>query len=274
MLHSGRYNESQFARLASVVRRATEAKRQVIITPELLPTLIEGAIPPADPMEAADNVLLYLHAHSPSFGSRIPFQISTSYPLFTLKNAGELNNVVNYMADQHWISLTPGVTTLSVTMLASGYARVRELEFTSKLSRRAFVAMSFNQSLDDAYQNGVKPAIISAGFQPIRVDEVPHNERIDDLIIRELRRSAFVVADFSDIRSGVFFEAGFGLGLGLTVIWTCQQSTFPELSKHFDTRQFYYVVWQHPEDLRERLANRILATVPGAREVANSGETA
>jgi hypothetical protein len=38
----------------------------------------------------------------------------------------------------------------------------------------------------------------------------------------EIRRSRFVVADYTGQRNGVYFEAGFGLGLGLVVIPTCR----------------------------------------------------
>lgn len=41
-----------------------------------------------------------------------------------------------------------------------------------------------------------------------------HSNKIDDEIIGEIRRSAFIVADFTGHRGGVYFEAGFAMGLG------------------------------------------------------------
>lgn len=64
----------------------------------------------------------------------------------------------------------------------------------------------------------MEPAIKDAGYDAKRIDTVHHNNRIHDEVIAMLRRSKFVVADFTGQRGGVYFEAGFALGLGLQVI--------------------------------------------------------
>ena len=45
------------------------------------------------------------------------------------------------------------------------------------MPRTGFVAMCFDPSLDSAYSDGIKPAIGGAGYHPLRVDEVHHNEK-------------------------------------------------------------------------------------------------
>ena len=125
--------------------------------------------------------------------------------------------------------------------------------------------------MDDAYVNGIKPALAETGYEPFRVDSKEHVGKIDDLIVAEIRRSRFVIADFtcsmvSDgqqaqavARGGVYFEAGFAMGFGIPVVWTCREDLIGYV--HFDTRQFSHIVWKSPEDLRERLANRIRAVI-------------
>ncbi len=95
-------------------------------------------------------------------------------------------------------------------------------------------------------------------MDPIRIDLVHHNEKICDKIMAEIRSSQFLVADVTGQRQGVYFEAGFAMGLGRSVIWTCREDQLEEV--HFDTRQYSHIVWKSPEDLREKLANRIKAT--------------
>jgi hypothetical protein len=68
-----------------------------------------------------------------------------------------------------------------------------------------------------------------------------------------------MVADFTHHRNGVYFEAGFGMGLGKPVVWTCRQDHMA--AAHFDTRPYNHVLWETPQDLREKLALRIRATV-------------
>jgi len=125
---------------------------------------------------------------------------------------------------------------------------------------QGFVAMSFDPALDTAYDTGIKAAIEEdCKLSAYRVDRTQHNEKIDDHILASIRRAQFVVADFTLQRPGVYFEAGFGLALGRIVIWTCREDDFGNL--HFDTRQYNHIKWSTPEDLREKLADRIRATV-------------
>jgi nucleoside 2-deoxyribosyltransferase len=120
--------------------------------------------------------------------------------------------------------------------------------------------MWFDPSLDPVWQDAIKPALKSCGFNPIRIDLEEHNEKICDRIISEIRRSGLVVADFTGQRGGVYFESGFAMGLGIPVIRTCRKDDIGSL--HFDTRQYSHVVWETPGELKGRLMNRILATVP------------
>ena len=62
--------------------------------------------------------------------------------------------------------------------------------------------MWFDPSMEDAYTEGIKPAIQDAGYEPLRIDRVEHINKIDDEIIKEIRRSQFVVADFTSDDKG------------------------------------------------------------------------
>jgi hypothetical protein len=119
--------------------------------------------------------------------------------------------------------------------------------------------MWFNDITDAAYREGIAPAITAAGYEPLRIDNKEHLNKIDDEIIAELRRSRFVVADFTcepqSVRGGVYFEAGFAMGLNVPVIWTCRESSRDDL--HFDTRQYNHIMWKDPADLHDRLLVRI-----------------
>ena len=74
------------------------------------------------------------------------------------------------------------------------------------------------------------------------------------------RRSRFVVAEFSGNRGGVYFEAGFAMGLGLPVVWVVRESDLPDV--HFDTNHFNHITWATVEELRIKLQRRIEATIP------------
>ena len=136
---------------------------------------------------------------------------------------------------------------------------IEKLQQTAVDSKRVFVAMWFDKSMDECYEEGIKPAIIEAGYEPIRIDGKDFNGKICDEIIAEINRSKFVVADFCGQRGGVYFEAGYAMGQGKPVIFTASED---ELVKaHFDTRQYNHIGYDSPEGLRKKLYNRICATI-------------
>lgn len=149
--------------------------------------------------------------------------------------------------------------------------RLEELGTKAVNSEQTFVAMWFDESVDEAYEEGIEPAIREAGYKPLRIDEKEHNNKIDDEIAREIRRSRFVVCDFTCglvehggkrtalPRGGVYYEAGFAQGLGIPVIWMCHADHIEHV--HFDTRQFNHIAWKTSEDLQTQLRNRIGAVI-------------
>ncbi|HSB71313.1 MAG TPA: hypothetical protein VLT62_18460 [Candidatus Methylomirabilis sp.] len=142
----------------------------------------------------------------------------------------------------------------------AGWARIHELQQGRGKGNIGFVAMWFDTSLRPASE-AICKAIAAAGYDPVRLDQVEHNNQIDDEIISRIRGSKFLVADLTGHRGGVYFEAGFGLGLGLPVVWLCREGDLDNV--HFDNRQYNFIAWREDklDDLQRRLALRIEATL-------------
>ena len=123
--------------------------------------------------------------------------------------------------------------------------------------------MWFDPSMEEAYNRDIQPAIENTGYNPFKINDKPDVDKIDDEIIGEIRRSRFVVADFTHgdkgARGGVYYEAGFAYGMGLPVVRSCHKDIIDKDELHFDVRQHYHVVWETPDELREGLENRIRA---------------
>jgi hypothetical protein len=145
-----------------------------------------------------------------------------------------------------------------------GWFRLDELHRKEVKSSQAFVAMWFNKATQEPYTNGLYKAIYDSGYEARRVDQQHHHlNKVDDEIIAEIRRSRFLVADFTcepgNVRGGVYFEAGYANGLGIPIIWTCKNTSMGDL--HFDTRQYPHIEWSDSTDLYTKLKARIGALI-------------
>jgi hypothetical protein len=113
--------------------------------------------------------------------------------------------------------------------------------------------------MDEAWMLGFYEGIKNAGYEPLRIDKKDHVNGITDEIMADIRRSKFVVADYTGQVNGVYFEAGFALGLGLTVIPTCKADEMSKL--HFDIRHINTLRWNTAGELAFDLSKRIRAVV-------------
>src|SRR5262249_28705479 len=138
------------------------------------------------------------------------------------------------LAEERVTGATRGERFSSLTM--KGWEIVEPQGIAGGVPNRSFVAMSFEPTLNDAYELGIRAAIVDDCKlpEPIRMDREQHNENISNRILAEIRLAQFVVADFTFQRAGVYFEAGFAMALGRTVIWTCREDHFK--GTHFDTQ--------------------------------------
>ncbi len=167
----------------------------------------------------------------------------------------EARFLVGHLKDRGLVSEASNGLVLS----AEGWARL-EPAGSGGIAGRCFVAMSFDPSLNQAYDQAIRPAIEDdCKLVAVRVDLLEHNEKICDRILAEIKKAQFLVADFTLHRGGVYFESGYAMGLGRPVIWTCRKDDLERT--HFDTRQYNHIAWAAPEDLRQRLADRIRATI-------------
>ena len=172
-------------------------------------------------------------------------------------NKNELNEILQYLEETERIYKKRLGDGFAYKIIPNGWAHIEKLKEVNPASNQCFVAMWFSDDMRNIYEGTIAQGILDAGYKPHRVDQREYNDKIDDEIIVQIRRSRFVVADFTGHRGGVYYEAGYAKGLGLEVIWTCREDDFNNL--HFDIRQYNCISWNNDNlpDFRKKLANRI-----------------
>ena len=257
---------------------------QGIEWPEVTSGLIEQAMnaPPTPIHERADRLLRYLSSQTSVIGRQVTIgtvsnpndpsglnrliESSTSWEAMAWSESvspSEVQFLLEYLLDKGFIkgqSQGHGLGHFTVTI--DGYNHIADQKVNIG-SSQAFIAMWFDPTLAEAYERGFKPAVEEAGYQPKRIDQTEHINKIEDEIIAEIRRSRFLVADFTHgedgVRGGVYYEAGYAHGLGIPAIFTCREDSLETL--HFNTSHYNHIVWTSPDDLRKKLADRIRAVI-------------
>lgn len=246
--------------LSGLTRRAHDAGNRLTITGENTDLLLDSVS--TSVLDQMNRCVEWLSRVQQGVAEYVTIHPDKDYPVVIARNRADFVQLIQWLQDEGLVEgnlYIGGQGDFHLT--PNGWRKVEELRRTQPDSDQAFVAMWFDEKLNDVYNHGFKPALEATGFKPMKVDEEEHNGKIDDLIIAEIRRSGLVVADFTDNRGGVYFEAGFAMGLAIPVIWTCRDTDIDAV--HFDTRQYNHIVWKDAEDLLIQLERRIEATIPG-----------
>lgn len=207
--------------------------------------------------ERANRLLNHITKFAHELGQKFDANDNKLIPVTYSKSPKELNVIFTLLQDKGFINRAPGSATYRIT--PEGYVYLENMQNNNTNSTQAFVAMWFNPVLQEIFDDGFDVGIKNAGYNAFRVDMREHVGKVDDEIISQIRQSKFIVADFTGHRGGVYFEAGFAMGLGLPVFWTCRKDGLADL--HFDIRQYNCIVWETKEELAIKLQLRIEAVI-------------
>jgi len=241
--------------LSAATRLATLRGERLGLTTDTIDGFIASVPVPRDPSEAIDRILKYVHGKTRRADALIPLYGRYAYPVAVAQDEAEFGFLIGKAAELGLLESLSGGVRLTI----EGWRRVDQLASRHLASNQAFVAMWLDESMKAAWDEGIRPALRHLGYSPVRVDEVPHNQKICDRIVVEIRRSVLLVAEVTGHRPGVYFEAGYAMGLGIPVVWCCRKDDLD--NAHFDTRQYNHVVWEDPADLRAKLSDRVEATI-------------
>lgn len=206
------------------------------------------------------------------------------------KDINEIKGLNQLLQELEYIWSEPSHPNKHIRIAAKGWLRIDELSKTSYTSDSAFIAMWYDDYLED-YLSSVTKAVQYCGYRPLIVKEIEFNNFIMDEVILLIRQSRFLIADLScrpeideqtnlkvkqGVRGGVYWESGIAYGMGKTVIQTCDSSDESKRRIHFDVDQYQTIFWKQDElsteirdlsipiqnpNFTERLAQRIKATI-------------
>ena len=186
-------------------------------------------------------------------GERFILENNNDYSLCYGKSEKELLYFLKFLVNQKYLEEYEGIGVTGPRMEVGGFGPEYEItvngwNYLNEISKgiysnQVFVAMWFDDSMDDVYLKGIKPILENLGFNPINMKFWDHNGKIYDKIISEIRKSRLLIADVTDRRHSVLFEAGFAYGLKKPVIWTCKKSYFKYINCYKKLQIYIIIQW-------------------------------
>lgn len=245
-------------------------KKDGFFNNEKLESLIRNSIYPKSPEEKANYFLNYLHSLQEYEGSPIKLlpkerdKHEIAIQLY-FKNSEEMHFYLSTLQNMGFIKYGSSITKdgfniSDIKFTFDGLSKVIQMNESGEHSDRCFIAMSFSNNQDKTRET-IKSVILKTGYSPIIIDEqhIDSDTTINDAIISEIKKSKFMVADFTQHKHGVYFETGFALGLKRPVIYTCSNEDFDKT--HFDTNHYPHIIYNDLDELSKKLKDKIEAWI-------------
>jgi len=246
--------------------RTNQSKTPVELKRERIEDIIKNFSLPS-PQEQADNLLLWLGDNYPIYGRDINIALENIIALAGTIDKDGILLLFDYFTDKGFLLTYFEKSYRSdyefvgqISFL--GWERCYELQRTNKNSRLAFMAMKFNEEpLTTVYNSVMKKAVEQTGFTLRDLGENNEAGLIDAKLRVEIRRSKFLIADLTHNNNGAYWEAGFAEGLGMPVIYVCEEEKFKADKSHFDTNHHLTVLWKNDEEGLKKFADKLKATI-------------
>ncbi len=216
-------------------------------------------IPDYSPSEKQLKLLKNIERKSNYPGESVKINRGEDFPLAWANNPDELVFYLKALRDRGFITLGGTLSEDVAVITAHGWDYLDQYGLDIEEKVQVFVAMSFDGDMSSVWTDGIKPAIEQAGYRPYRIDQEPHSDMIDVKIMAEIKNSRFLIADVTQQNKGVYFEAGYALGLGLPVIWCVKEDDLKNV--HFDTRQYNHITYETEDELKEKLYDFVCAII-------------
>jgi hypothetical protein len=255
-------------KLSHALRRAQEASPRPLFNSYVADAVVKQSLP--RPREQADLLLRWLAEHVPGPGEAIWIEHATHGAIIGSKSRDGFELVLDHLFERGLVTgnqskTLQGGDQAHATLTFDGWDHYEDLKRGVRTYRRAFMAMKFGDAqLDEVLEQVFKPSSLRAGFQLLKLTDVPKAGLIDNRLRVEIQASDFVIADLTHDNLGAYWEAGYAEGLGKPVIYTCEKAKFEQTKTHFDTNHHLTILWDtsSPAQCAQELTATIRATLP------------
>jgi hypothetical protein len=255
--------------LAHFIRRRWRPSERVKVLSELVEAAFATEARYPNAAEQVENLVIWLAENVPYPGQPTTIKAEALQAVVGAATREAFKWVVKSAMHAGWLSgqvhETLNEFELSyATLTLPGWSWYESKGRRAK-SRVAFMAMQYGDAVLDAIvDDHFRAAVAQTGFTLRRLDDQPAAGLIDNRLRVEIRRARLMICDLTHRNLGAYWEAGFAEGIGIPVIYTCEQSKLVPGQIHFDTRNCQIVPWtvEHLAEATETLKATIRNTLP------------
>jgi len=131
--------------------------------------------------------------------------------------------------------------------------RLRAAGYSSESKPFVFVAMPFNEKMDDVFHYGISGAVNKAGFLCERADLSSFVGDIMEWVKKRIKAAKFLIADLTTANPNVYLEVGYAWGCSIPTILLVQDTA--ELK--FDVKGQRCLVYKSIKHLEESLQKEL-----------------
>ena len=148
--------------LSGLARRASDEGRPITISTENIDVLLGSMVPPRDPQELLDRLILYLGAKATTFVAQVVVNLEDDYPIAFARNAKELAYCI-LMGEDSGLFNSIGTDTGTLKAGAPADVTIFDPDAEWTVDSSSFASKGKNTPLDGATLKGKVVATIVGG---------------------------------------------------------------------------------------------------------------
>ncbi len=169
------------------------------------------------------------------------------------KRAGRLRRVLKDLIPQGYVE-----TNLRIYLQETKESiseKFRSVGYSSAQKPHMFVAMPFQDEMEDVYEYGIQNTVRKAGYLCERADLSSFTGDVMEWVRKRIRSASLLIADLSGANANVYLEVGYSWGVGVKTILLVQEAE----QLKFDVRGQRCIVYKRIKDLEESLYKELVA---------------
>ncbi|WP_040948943.1 hypothetical protein [Gorillibacterium massiliense] len=236
--------------VSAYIRELTDRGEKVVLSVNDLDSIAKSPNIPITIEDKGNRLLQYLYRHTEGPGEPVVIpKLNANYNLTYSPNLQELVYIIDKLINERLL-IREGMTYM---LTEKGWSQAAAAA-GGKRAKPCLVLIGDEEDWRLEWTESLLPKIEQHGYLPsLFTHGKPHNRVKYSL--EQIAESKLMIADLTGQSQGVYFAAGYAIGLNIPVIWTVNSRDAENL--HVKMEGIALIVWDTAEELARILQTRL-----------------